>query len=162
MPTVQVVGVGKEWHTLIGQWGYLKRQHPNVTRATMGPMALCQRTLDGDATGTQFLRETHQMALFRCRYTTPWRKAGGKRGAREYAPDSAWAWRMSGLTRDGTAEPVSRDQILRRERGQGKIHFFPVQLTTSRIEDPSAECDDQHPANMRCPPRYTDICLFLA
>ena len=30
---------------------------------------------------------------------------------------------MSSLTRDGTAEPVSRDQILRRERGQGNIHF---------------------------------------
>ena len=30
---------------------------------------------------------------------------------------------MSRLARDGTAEPVSRDQILRRERGQGNIHF---------------------------------------
>ena len=30
---------------------------------------------------------------------------------------------MSRLTRDGTAKPVSRDQILRRERGQGNIHF---------------------------------------
>ena len=30
---------------------------------------------------------------------------------------------MSRLTRDGTTEPVSRDQILRRERGQGNIHF---------------------------------------
>ena len=30
---------------------------------------------------------------------------------------------MSGLTRDATAGPVSRDRILRRERGQGKIHF---------------------------------------
>ena len=39
---------------------------------------------------------------------------------------------MSRLTRDGTAEPVSRDQILRRERGQG-IFVFPVQLTTCRI-----------------------------
>ena len=29
----------------------------------------------------------------------------------------------SRLTWDGTAEPVSRDQILRRERGQGPIHF---------------------------------------
>ena len=56
--------------------------------------------------------------------TTPWWKAGGKRGAREYAPHSAWAWRMSGLTRDGTAESVSRDQILRRERGQG--FFFSL------------------------------------
>ena len=27
------------------------------------------------------------------------------------------------MTRDGTAEHVSRDQILRRERGQGKMHF---------------------------------------
>ena len=30
---------------------------------------------------------------------------------------------MSRLTRDGTAETVSRDQTLRRERGQGNIHF---------------------------------------
>ena len=30
---------------------------------------------------------------------------------------------MSRLTRDGTAETVSRDQILRRERGQGEVHF---------------------------------------
>ena len=31
---------------------------------------------------------------------------------------------MSRLTRDETAEPVSRDQIFRRERGQGNIHFL--------------------------------------
>ena len=30
---------------------------------------------------------------------------------------------MSRLTRDGTAEPLSRDQILRLVRGQGNIHF---------------------------------------
>ena len=30
---------------------------------------------------------------------------------------------MSKLTRDGTVEPVLRDRILRRKRGQGKIHF---------------------------------------
>ena len=30
---------------------------------------------------------------------------------------------MSGLTWDGAAKPVSRDQILRRERGQGNTHF---------------------------------------
>ena len=40
---------------------------------------------------------------------------------------------MSRLTRDETAEPVSRDQIFRRERGQGDIHF-PCQLTMSRID----------------------------
>ena len=30
---------------------------------------------------------------------------------------------MSRLTRDGTAEPVPRDQIIRHVRGQGNIHF---------------------------------------
>ena len=30
---------------------------------------------------------------------------------------------MSRLTRDGTAEPDSRDKILRREQGQGKNNF---------------------------------------
>ena len=41
---------------------------------------------------------------------------------------------MSRLTRDGTAEPVSRDQILRHERTRtGKYSFFLVQLTTCRI-----------------------------
>ena len=40
---------------------------------------------------------------------------------------------MSRLTRDGTAEPVPIDRILGRERGQGKILIFPVQLTSRRI-----------------------------
>ena len=31
---------------------------------------------------------------------------------------------MTGLTRDGTAEPASRHQILGRERGQRNIHFI--------------------------------------
>ena len=30
---------------------------------------------------------------------------------------------MSRLRRDGTAEPVSRDQVLGRKQGQGNIHF---------------------------------------
>ena len=41
---------------------------------------------------------------------------------------------MSRLTRDGRAEPVSRDQTLRHARRQGNI-IFPVQLTTSRIDN---------------------------
>ena len=55
------------------------------------------------------------------------RNIGRRRGTREesrtQALDSAWCMEMSKLTRDGTAEPVSRDQILRRERGQRIIHF---------------------------------------
>ena len=41
-------------------------------------------------------------------------------------------WRISRLTQDGTAETVSRDQILRHD-GDMEIFIFPVQLTTSRI-----------------------------
>ena len=32
-------------------------------------------------------------------------------------------WRMSRLTQDGTAEPGSRDQIIRHERGQKTVQF---------------------------------------
>ena len=48
---------------------------------------------------------------------TPPRNSGG---IPQY---SAWSMEMSKLTRDGTAELVSRDQILRREREQRIIHF---------------------------------------
>ena len=62
---------------------------------------------------------------------------------------------MSRLTRDGTAISVSRYQVLRRERGQGKKHFscsadheqgwqpYPVDV------DPySATCDDRASASV--------------
>ena len=39
---------------------------------------------------------------------------------------------MSRLARDGTAKPVSRDQILRHERGQRNIHFF---CSTDHVQD---------------------------
>ena len=39
---------------------------------------------------------------------------------------------MSRLTRDGTAETVSRDQFSRANRDR-EIFVYPVQLTTSRI-----------------------------
>ena len=54
---------------------------------------------------------------------------------------------MSGLTRDGTAELVSRDQILRHARGQGNIHF-PCSADHEQDWQPypvdpySAICDD--------------------
>ena len=41
---------------------------------------------------------------------------------------------MSRLTRDGTAEPVSRDQILRHERGQ-RNNQFSCQLTSYRTDN---------------------------
>ena len=54
---------------------------------------------------------------------------------------------MSRLTRDGTAEPVSRDQILRHARGQGNVHF-PCSADHEQDWQPypvdpySAVCDD--------------------
>ena len=54
---------------------------------------------------------------------------------------------MSRLTRDGTAEPVSRDQILRHVRGQGNIHF-PCSADHEQdwqpypVDSYSAICDD--------------------
>ena len=54
---------------------------------------------------------------------------------------------MSKLTRGGTAEPVSRDQILRHARGQGNIHF-PCSADHEQDWQPypvdpySAICDD--------------------
>ena len=58
---------------------------------------------------------------------------------------------MSKLSRKGTAEPVSRDQILRRANGDREILFFPVQLTTSgndnltRLILTLAICEDHMP-----------------
>ena len=54
---------------------------------------------------------------------------------------------MSRLTRDGTAEPVSRDQILRHARGQENI-IFPCSADHEQDWQPypvdpySAICDD--------------------
>ena len=54
---------------------------------------------------------------------------------------------MNRLTRDGTAEPVSRDQIFRHARGQGDIHF-PCSADHEQDWQPypvdtySAICDD--------------------
>ena len=53
---------------------------------------------------------------------------------------------MSRLRRDGTAEPVSRDHILRRERGQGKKTF-------SRSADQEQDWQP-YPVN----PYYSAIC----
>ena len=53
---------------------------------------------------------------------------------------------MSGLTRNGTVKLVSRDHILRRERGQVKV-IFVVQLTEQHwqpypVDSYSAEKSD--------------------
>ena len=51
------------------------------------------------------------------------RRRGTREESRKQTLDSAWSMEMSKLTRDGTAEPVPRDQILRRELRQRIFHF---------------------------------------
>ena len=55
--------------------------------------------------------------------------------------------KISRLTRDGTAEPISRDRILRRERRQGNVHF-PCSADDEQdwqpypVDPPLTICDD--------------------
>ena len=51
---------------------------------------------------------------------TPPRKSGG---IPQVSTIFSLSMEMSRLTRDGTARLVSRDQILKHERGQGNFHF---------------------------------------
>ena len=53
-------------------------------------------------------------------------------------------WRLGGLTQDGTAQPVSRDKILRRERGQGSFNSLTrARLATMPVNtQPAIICDD--------------------
>ena len=49
--------------------------------------------------------------------------AAAELGRNPVSTNFSLSMEMSRLTRDGTAEPVSQDQILRQARGQGDIHF---------------------------------------
>ena len=71
----------------------------------------------------------------------------GRNPVTEKVSDSPRVWRMSRLKRDGTAESVSRDKILRRQQGQGNFNFpcsaDRVQDWQLYLVDPySAICDD--------------------
>ena len=62
---------------------------------------------------------------------------------------------MSRLTRDGAAEPVSRDLILRHARGQGKVRF-PCSADHEQdwrpypVDPYSAICDDHTYIHNQC------------
>ena len=56
------------------------------------------------------------------------RRSGTREKSRKQALDSAWSMEMSRMTRDGTAEPVSRDQKFSGANGDKECFIFPVQL----------------------------------
>ena len=64
------------------------------------------------------------------------RRSGTREKSRKQAPDSAWSMEMSRLMRDGTAEPVSRDQNSQARTGTRNNSFSLFsKLTASRIGD---------------------------
>ena len=72
---------------------------------------------------------------------------------------------MNRLTRDGTAEPVSRDQILRHARGQGNVHFpyladHEQDWQPYPVDPYSAICDNQtyiHTVERWASPRHYTV-----
>ena len=83
------------------------------------------------------------------------RKSGG---IPQVSTSSAWVRRMSRLTRDETAEPVSRDQILRRVRGHRNIYspcLADHEQDWQHPVDPySALCDDHSHINVGTNDQY--------
>ena len=77
-----------------------------------------------NAIGTQ-LRDPINLGLTRWRMAVrnKYMDAAAELGRNPVSTRFSLSMEMSRLTRDGTAEPVSRNQILRRERGQGSINF---------------------------------------
>ena len=69
---------------------------------------------------------------------------------------------MSRLTRDGTAEPVSRDQILRHVRGQESINFprsadHEQDWQPCPVDPYSAICDDYTYIHIYYPPPIRSV-----
>ena len=71
---------------------------------------------------------------------------------------------MSRLTRDGTAESISRDQILRHARGQGNA-YFPCSADHEQDWQPytvdpySVICDD-HTYMLKCATKFWEVSKF--
>ena len=134
MSTVLTVGMRGNWRTFNGPWGYLNRQH--ITHYSIelpgGLLTLAGGLSAVSAIGTPW-RDPIISRLTRWRLTVEMDTVAESEGRNPGSKDDIqWVRRMSALTRDATPEPVSRDQILRRERGQRNL-CFPVQLTTIRI-----------------------------
>ena len=75
-----------------------------------------------NAMSTQ-LRDLINSGLTRWRISVSYMDAAAELGRNPVRTRFSLSMEMSRLTRDGTAEPVSRAQILGHERGQGNLNF---------------------------------------
>ena len=115
-------GCGKERRILIGPWwpakAALVRNYLEVYWPCAGGLSAV------NAIGTQLRDPINsgltQWRIWRFYKWTPPRNSGG---IPKVSTRFSLSMEMSRLTRDGTAEPVSREKILRHARGQGNIHF---------------------------------------
>ena len=126
---------------MIGPRGYLNVWSSlRLSSYLENTAGLCRRILGG----SERHRYTQFSGLIDSALAARWRMVrvlmetvaeSGKRGSgvSQVVPDSAWGWRMSGLTRDGIAEPNSRKTKLSGTNGDRENPIFLVQLTTSRI-----------------------------
>ena len=98
-----------------------------------------------NAIGTQ-LRDLINSGLTRWRMAVPLDAAAELGRNPEVSTRFSLSMEMSRLTRDGTAEPVSRDQILRHARGQGNIFSCSADHEQDwqpyPVDPYSAICDD--------------------
>ena len=90
-----------------------------------------------NAIGTQLLRDSINSGLTRWRMAVLNKQMDaaaecGRNPVRNKSTKFSLSMEMSRLTRDGTAEPVSRDQFSG-ANGDREIFIFPDQLTTCRI-----------------------------
>ena len=98
-----------------------KSSHPHPPQS-LNPslLALCRKTLGS---------ERHRYAIAQPDKLGTGPMNGRRRGIREeshmmyVSTRFSLSMEISRLTRDGTAKPVSQDQIFRRKRGEGKKHF---------------------------------------
>ena len=99
-----------------------------------------------NAIGTQ-LRDPINSGLTRWRMAVSYGRRRGTREESQVSTRFSLSMEMSRLTRERTAEPLSRDQILRHARGQGNVHF-PCSADHEQDWQPypvdpySAICDD--------------------
>ena len=113
---IPIVGMGKRAAYLLVNGDAKAAPVTGTTLLRFTGLNAISTQLRGDPINTGLTR--WRMAV-KINKWTPSRKS---RGIPRVSARFSLSMEMGRLTRDGTVEPLLRDQILRRERGQGNIH----------------------------------------